>query len=169
MGFAHPLIVARDGVSCRAPLGVMMKYLLIFLCGLLAQSSYGRTPPPTPVEDWVRQAEVEIVVVGKLVEVSTRTLSITDWTIQPPRTRYYDFGTVRVETSLKGNVNGGISIQILFRSNSKATGPPLHSVGREGVWLLGRDHLSQGPLTLLGVWDLRYLPQIQKALSQESK
>ena len=150
-------------------LGVKMYGLLILLSCFFAPPSYGENAPPLPVEDWVRRAEVENVVVGRLTKVSTRTFSTTDWTIQPPRTRYYDSGTLAVERSLKGKDIAGISIEILFRSNEKVSGPPLHKAGREGVWLLRRDHLSQGPLTLLGVWDLRYLPQIQRALSQESK
>ena len=117
----------------KQELGVKMNSLLILLSCFFAQLSYGENAPPLPVEDWVRRAEVENVVVGRLTKVSTRTFSTTDWTIQPPRTRYYDSGTLAVERSLKGRDIARISIEILFRSNEKVTGPPLHKAGREGV------------------------------------
>lgn len=145
----------------------MNSTIALLLSTLFSQPLHAWSPPPLPVDKQVLEPYVELVMIGTLTEISTRTFSVTDRTVRPERTEYYDVGTIAVTKVLKGTAFPGITYEALFLSNTVLGGPPLHNPGREAVWLLmQKNHLSRGRYVFFQEWDRSNQPKIESALTQ---
>ncbi len=144
-----------------------MSSTLMIVVVFLAQAAYGRSRPPSPVEDMAIGEEIEFIVVGRISKISQRGFSTTELGMKPPQTRYYDTGTIIVEKYLKGPYRGS-PIEFLYGSNKVLGGPSFLTVtGKSSVFFLQRNPLNYR-FALFAEYGLHYELRIHRALLQKS-
>lgn len=89
-----------------------------------------------------RLNDADIVVIGNIVEVSTRALSIGHLKIKPSYTAFYDLGAIAVTQTLKGEPQK--FVHVFFDSKDQVDNPwrghhKFFGIGDGGIWLLKRD------------------------------
>lgn len=86
-----------------------------------------------------RLEEAEVVVIGTVVEVSTRAYSWSSHHLgKDNSTIIFDRGVIRVSEVLKGNLVTFVSVLFENKDQNLMHGHPprSHVVGEQGVWLL---------------------------------
>lgn len=120
-----------------------LKILAAALVGLCGTSLWAMRWENVPLDK--RLADAERVVIGTVVEVSTRSYSFSSHNYgKNNSTLFFDRGVIKVSKSLKGKAEGHVGA--LFESKDQVMmhghPPRSHAVGEEGIWLLKRSWLS---------------------------